>query len=144
MSKYTYIDLKNKQTNKTQDKLEAGKPKFLIVIVPGPNQNLFFFIFLPKQRMQDKVFIILFICLFLAVLYLHCCVGFSLVEVSRGYSLDAEHRLVIVVASLVVEHGVQPYRLQQFQLPGSRAQIRQLWLTGPVALRHVGSSWITD
>ena len=39
MSKYTYIDLKNKQTNKqkTQDKLETGKPKLLIAIFPGPN-----------------------------------------------------------------------------------------------------------
>ena len=39
MSKYTYIDLENKQTNKqkTQDKLETGKPKLLIAIVPGPN-----------------------------------------------------------------------------------------------------------
>ena len=45
--------------------------------------------------MQDKVFIILFICLFLAVLYLHCCVGFSLV---------AMHGLLIVAASLVAEH----------------------------------------
>ena len=42
--------------------------------------------------------------LFLAVLGLHCCTGFSLVVVSRGYSLVAMHRLLIVVASLVVEH----------------------------------------
>ena len=41
--------------------------------------------------------------LFLAVLGLGCCVGFSLVAVSRGYSL-VEHGLLIVVASLVAEH----------------------------------------
>ena len=33
--------------------------------------------------------------------------GLSLVVVSRGYSLVVELRLLIVVASLVVEHGVQ-------------------------------------
>ena len=44
--------------------------------------------------------------LFLAVLGLGCCVGFSLVAVSRGYSL-VEHGLLIVVASLVAEHRLQ-------------------------------------
>ena len=33
-----------------------------------------------------------------------CCVGFSLAVVSRGYSLAVESRLLIVVASLAVEH----------------------------------------
>ena len=33
--------------------------------------------------------------------------GLSLVVVSRGYSLVVELRLLIAVASLVVEHGVQ-------------------------------------
>ena len=42
--------------------------------------------------------IILFI---LVVLGLHCCTGFSLVALSRGYSLLAEQGLLIVVASLV-------------------------------------------
>ena len=31
---------------------------------------------------------------------------FSLVVASRGYSLVVEHRLLIVVASLVSEHGL--------------------------------------
>ena len=44
------------------------------------------------------------IYLFLAVLDLHCCVGFSASVVSRGYSLAAVRRLLIVVASLVAEH----------------------------------------
>ena len=41
---------------------------------------------------------------FLAVLGLHCCMGFSLVVVSGGYSVVEVYRPVIVVASLVVEH----------------------------------------
>ena len=38
---------------------------------------------------------------------LHCCVNFSLVVVRRGYSVIAVSGLLIVVASLVVEHGLQ-------------------------------------
>ena len=37
---------------------------------------------------------------------LHCHMGFSLVGVSRGYSQVAEHKLLIVVASPVVGHGI--------------------------------------
>ena len=43
--------------------------------------------------------------LFLAMRCLHCCAGFPLVVVDRGYSL-AVHRLT-VVASLVAEHRLQ-------------------------------------
>ena len=46
------------------------------------------------------------IYLFLAVLGLYCCVGFSRVAASKGYSLVVARRLLIVVASLVVEHGL--------------------------------------
>ena len=35
-----------------------------------------------------------------------CCVGFSLVAVSRGSSLVAVYRLLIAVASLIAEHGL--------------------------------------
>ena len=42
--------------------------------------------------------------LFLAVLGLRCCTGFSLVVVSRGYSLIATHGLLIAVVSLAAEH----------------------------------------
>ena len=42
----------------------------------------------------------------LAVLGLHCCAGFPLVVVSRGYSLVAELGLLIAVASLVAGHGL--------------------------------------
>ena len=44
--------------------------------------------------------------LFFAVRGLHCCVGFSLVAASGGYSLVVLHGLLIVVASLVGEHGL--------------------------------------
>ena len=43
----------------------------------------------------------LFIYLFLAVLGIHWCMG----VVSEEYSLVAVHRLLIVVVSLVMEHG---------------------------------------
>ena len=43
--------------------------------------------------------------LFLAVLGLCCCVGFSLVVASWCYSLVVVCRLLIAVASLAVEHG---------------------------------------
>ena len=48
--------------------------------------------------------IILFIHLFLAVLGLHCCSGFSLVVMSGGYSPAAVRGLLIVVASLAAEY----------------------------------------
>ena len=41
---------------------------------------------------------------FLAVLGLHCCVGYSLVSASGGYSLPAMCWLLIAVASLVAEN----------------------------------------
>ena len=43
---------------------------------------------------------------FLAVLGLPCCAGFSLTVASGGQSLAAVRRFLIVVASLVVEHGL--------------------------------------
>ena len=42
--------------------------------------------------------------LFLAVLGLHCCIGFSLVVEIRGYCLAAVYEALIAVASLAVEH----------------------------------------
>ena len=51
-------------------------------------------------------------CLFLALLGLRCCAGFSLVAASRGSSPGAVHGLLIVVDSLVAEHRRQVCRLQ--------------------------------
>ena len=42
----------------------------------------------------------------MAVLDLHCCSWLSLVAVGAGSSLVAVHGLLIVVASLVAEHGL--------------------------------------
>ena len=50
-----------------------------------------------------KKLIYLFV-LFLALLGLYCCIGFSLVAVREGYSLDLVFRLLIEVASLVSEY----------------------------------------
>ena len=47
-----------------------------------------------------------FIYLFLAVLGLRCHVGFSLAVESRGYALVEVHGLLLVVVSLVAEHGL--------------------------------------
>ena len=74
-------------------------------------------------------FILNFIHLFLAALSLHCCAGLSLAVASRGLLFVAVCRLLLVVASLVTEHG----------LKGTWAQ--QLWPMGSVALWHVCSSW---
>ena len=49
----------------------------------------------------------MFVCLFLAGLGLCCFEGFSLVPASRGHSLVVVHGLLIEVASLVAEDGLQ-------------------------------------
>ena len=46
-----------------------------------------------------------FFNLFVAVLGLRNCMGFSLAVESRSYSLAAAHGLLIAVVSLVMEHG---------------------------------------
>ena len=51
-------------------------------------------------------FICNFICLFLALLDLHCYMGFSLVVASRGHSPAEVRGLLVVVASLVAEYGL--------------------------------------
>ena len=60
----------------------------------------------------------LFIYLFLAVLGLHCCVGFSLVAVSKGKSLVVVCRLLIVAASLVRKHRLQGAWASEAAVPG--------------------------
>ena len=55
------------------------------------------------SRKNDNFFPFIY---FLAVLSLHCCAGFSLVVGSGGYSLVPVLELLIVVDSLVVEHGL--------------------------------------
>ena len=58
------------------------------------------------ERSDLLLLLIYLFTLFLAVLDLSCCAGFSLVAVSRGYSLVAVRGLLIVVASLVPRMGL--------------------------------------
>ena len=51
--------------------------------------------------------ILFFYDLFLAVLGLLCCMGFSPLSASRGYCLAVLLGLLIAVDSLVAEHGLQ-------------------------------------
>ena len=69
------------------------------------------------------------------MLGLHCCTGSSLVVASKGYSLVAMHSLLIVVVSLVVEHGLKVHWLSRCGM-----WPQQLWYTGLVALQRVKSS----
>ena len=73
--------------------------------------------------------LILYIYLFLTVLGLCCCLGLSLVVVSRGYCLVIACGLLIGVALLLQSTGSRAHRLstcgmwaQQLQFPGFRAQ----------------------
>ena len=77
----------------------------------------------------------------MSALGLSCCVRAFSSCGERGLLFVVVRRLLIAVASLVVEHGPQVHRLLQLWLTGSRAQAQQLWRTGLVAPRRVGSSW---
>ena len=67
-----------------------------------------------------KIFKHNFIYLFMAVLGLCCCVGFSLVAASGVYSV-AVFELLVVMASLL-EYRVYSVWTQKLRLRGSRAQ----------------------
>ena len=54
----------------------------------------------------------------MAVLCICCCVGFSLVAASRGYSLAVGHGLLLVVASLVAERGLKGKQTSAAVAPG--------------------------
>ena len=57
------------------------------------------------QRKPEVIFLkITFKMYLLAVLGLHCHVGFSVTVEGRGYSLGAVHRFLSVAVSLVAEH----------------------------------------
>ena len=90
---------------------------------------------------------IYFIYLFLAALVLRCCVRLSLVVASEGYSslrcagfLLQWLLLLRSTGSRCVGFSSCGMRAQQLQLMGSREQAQQLWRTGLVTPRHVGSS----
>ena len=83
----------------------------------------------------------------LTALGLRCCARAFSSCGERGLLFVVVLGLLIAVASLVAEHGLQVHGFsscgswaQQLWLAGSRVQAQQLWRTGLVAPRHVGSS----
>ena len=54
----------------------------------------------------------MFIYLFLSLLGLHCCMGFSLVTVNGGYFLVAGHKPLIAVDFLLQSTGSRAHGLQ--------------------------------
>ena len=70
--------------------------------------------------------LILFIYLFLVVLSLCCCMGFSRVVASGDSSLVVVCGLLSVVASLVAVHGSRACGLQQLQQMGSVVVVPKL------------------
>ena len=80
--------------------------------------------------------IFLFISLFLAVLDLCCWKGFSLVAASGGYFPVAVHRLLIVLASLVAEHGLQGMQAPVVESCGLSNRGSQAQSTGSIVMVH--------
>lgn len=70
------------------------------------------------------------------MLALHGCTAFSLVAVSAGDPLAAVRRLLIVGASLVVEHDLWVRRPQALQHAGSGVTAPGLRGTGSVAVAY--------
>ena len=70
--------------------------------------------------------------------------GFSLVAVSRGFSLLQCTDFSLQWLLLLQRSGSGAHGLQQLRLTGSRAWAQQLWCTGLPALQHVGSSQTRD
>ena len=60
-------------------------------------------VLIPFLLARGSIFFFFFFFLLSAVLGLYRCLGFSLVAESRGYSLVAVLRLLVALASLVVE-----------------------------------------
>ena len=54
----------------------------------------------------------------MAMLGLHCCLGFSSVAASRGYSLVAVCGLLIAMASVVSERGLYGMQASVVTAPG--------------------------
>ena len=101
----------------------------MILLKLNSNHSNFFFI---------NLFI--FIYLFLAALGLRCWAWAFSSCGERGLLFVSVRGLLIVVASLFVDHGFQARA--GFSSCGEWAQ--QLWYKGLVAPRHVGSSWTRD
>ena len=87
-----------------------------------PFLRLFFFFFFKYRTGFCSCFIMLVICLFMAVLGLHCCM--------QAFSSCSVHFLT-AVASLAVKQG-----LQGTGFSSCSTWAPQLWLTGLIAPRH--------
>ena len=87
----------------------------------------------------------LFIHLYFGCTCLCCCAGFSLVPASGSSSLVAVCGLLVVAVPCCRGQALGCTGFcssQQLRLPGSRAQVQQLWPPGLGALRHVDFSKI--
>ena len=87
------------RANKHPSTIKKFSLRLLLSILPPPPVSFYIefslkFLFL----FYEKIFIVL------TVLSLCCCMGFSLVAASGGCSSFAVYRLLIAVASLVLEH----------------------------------------
>ena len=72
------------------------------------------------QSIFEKLFLFIYLFIFGCIVSSLLHAGFSCSE--RGLLFVALHGLLIAVASLVAEHGLQACGLQQLWLAGSRAQ----------------------
>ena len=84
-------------------------------------------------------FLIYLFCFWLHWVFVAVCGLFSSWG-EQGLLLVAVSGLLIVVASRCRARAPGTWA-QELWLAGSRVQAQQLWHTGPVAPRHVGSSW---
>ena len=98
--------------------------KFLLISCPKGVRILFTSSFFKIQNLLKKLIIYV-----LAVLDLHCSLGFALVAARGGHSLVAVFRLLIAVASLVAEHRPSSAWASVAVAPG-------LWSAGPMAVVH--------
>ena len=88
------------------------------------------------QRKQCNVLLIYLIYLFLAVLGLRCCTRAFSICVEWGLLFVAVPGLLIVVACLVVEQGLQARGLQQLLHAGSVVVAHGLLSAGSVVVVH--------
>ena len=86
-----------------------------------------------KQFLKINLFIYLFI---LAALDLRCCAQTFSSCSKRGILFIAVRWLLIAVASLVAEHGLQAHGLQQLWHAGSVVVARRLQSAGSVVMAH--------
>ena len=95
-------------------KLCTLTPAFLLFFICVYNPQSFSFLFFWKLTLSGIciLFLIYFICLFLAALGLRCCAWAFSSCGERGLLFVVVRRLLIAVASLVLEHALQARGLQ--------------------------------